>query len=46
MFFTSEEVLKLLDFTYLRTKIDFRRFQCVARRVAGLANIRHGVDGT
>jgi exodeoxyribonuclease V gamma subunit len=43
--FTSEEVLKLLDLTYLRTKFGFSEDLSVTRRAVGLANIRHGVDG-
>lgn len=43
--FTSEEVLKLLDFNYLRTKFGFSEDLSLIRRAVGLANIRHGVDG-
>jgi exodeoxyribonuclease V gamma subunit len=43
--FTSEEVLKLLDFTYLRTTFGFSEDLSLIRRAVGLANIRHGVDG-
>jgi exonuclease V gamma subunit len=39
--FTSEEVLKLLDFTYLRTKFGFSEDLSLIRRAVGLANIRH-----
>ena len=43
--FTSEEVLKILDYTYLRTKFGFSEDLSTIRRAVGLANIKHGVNG-
>jgi exodeoxyribonuclease V gamma subunit len=43
--FTSEEVLKLLDYTYLRSKFDFSEDLSAVRRAIQMANIRHGFDG-
>lgn len=42
---TSEEVLKLLDYTFLRTKFEFSEDLSTVRRAVGLANIKHGIDG-
>ncbi|GAA4074525.1 exodeoxyribonuclease V subunit gamma [Flavobacterium cheonanense] len=42
---TSEEVLKLLEYTYLRTKFEFSEDLSTVRRAVGLANIKHGIDG-
>jgi exodeoxyribonuclease V gamma subunit len=42
---TSEEVLKLLDYTYLRTKFEFSEDLSTVRRAIGLANIKHGIEG-
>jgi exodeoxyribonuclease V gamma subunit len=42
---TSEEVLKLLEYTYLRTKFEFSEDLSTVRRAVSLANIKHGIDG-
>ncbi|GAA4053269.1 exodeoxyribonuclease V subunit gamma [Flavobacterium chungnamense] len=42
---TSEEVLKLLEYTYLRTKFEFSEDLSTVRRAVSLTNIKHGIDG-
>jgi exodeoxyribonuclease V gamma subunit len=43
--FTSEEVLKLLEYSYLRTKFEFSEDLSIVRKAVGLGNIKHGIDG-